>query len=252
MVSGGVASPTDRIDSTQFGLDEIKAAVDEATAANVYVMAHAYTARAINRALECGVKSIEHGNLLDDSSLELFKRCDAFLVPTLSTYSALSKEGLEFGLPPAAHAKVDSVLDAGLQAVASAHKAGVNLVYGTDLLGGMHRYQLQEFWIRSQVQPVSDVIRSATVVAARLFGMEGKLGVVAVGAHADLLVLDGDPLQDLSLLAGPSELVPEKRESGEEKRDSGERGNGNGTSRNAGPSLLVVMKGGVIHRNQLS
>jgi imidazolonepropionase-like amidohydrolase len=238
MVSGGVASPTDRIDSTQFGLDEIRAAVEECTAANVYVMAHAYTARAIKRALECGVKSIEHGNLLDDESLEIFTRKGAFLVPTLSTYSALNREGLEYGLPPSAHAKVASVLGAGLEAVARAHKAGVKLVYGTDLLGGMHRYQLQEFWIRTQVQSISDVIRSATVVAAELFGMDGKLGVVAVGAHADLIVLGGNPLQDLSVLAGPCELV--------------EGGGGGSSSGISGRALLAVMKGGVLLHNQLT
>src|SRR5215831_6312030 len=99
MLSGGVASPTDRVDSTQFSVDEIRAAVEEAEAANIYVLGHAYTARAIQRGLLCGVRSIEHGNLMDDSIPPLFLEHQAFYVPTLATYSALAARGREFGLP---------------------------------------------------------------------------------------------------------------------------------------------------------
>jgi imidazolonepropionase-like amidohydrolase len=203
MVSGGVASPTDRIDSTQFSSDEIRAAVAEAEAANIPVMAHAYTARAINRALRCGVDSIEHGNLLDDSSIELLREPGKFLVPTLSTYRAMADEGLAAGMPPALHAKVFQVLDAGLQALERAHRGGVTLVYGSDLLGPMHRHQLLEFALRGEVQAPIDVIRAATVNAAALFRRSGELGVVAEGARADLLVVEGDPLRDLAVLRDP-------------------------------------------------
>ena len=98
MLSGGVASPTDRVDSVQFSREEIRAAVEEAEAANLYVAGHAYTSRAINRGLECGVRSIEHGNLMESSSLPLFQESGAFYVPTLATYSALASRGREFGL----------------------------------------------------------------------------------------------------------------------------------------------------------
>ena len=135
MASGGVSSPTDRIDSTQYSMEEMRAAVEEAEAANRYVAAHAYTARAINRALEAGVRSIEHGNLLDDESLRLFLEKDAFLVPTLVTYWALKEEGRSFGLTEEMWAKVDSVLTSGLEAIARAHEAGVKMAFGTDLLG---------------------------------------------------------------------------------------------------------------------
>lgn len=203
MVSGGVASPTDRIDSTQFSVDELKAAVEEAEAANIPVMAHAYTARAINRALRCGVDSIEHGNLLDASSIDLFRQTGKFLVPTLSTYRAIADEGLQAGMPKELHAKVFQVLDSGLSALEAAHRGGVKLVYGTDLLGAMHRHQLMEFAIRGEVQAPIDVIRAATVNAAELFRMSGEIGVVAEGARADLLVVDGDPLRDLGVLQDP-------------------------------------------------
>ncbi len=204
MVSGGVASPTDRISSTQFALEEIRAAVEEAEAAELYVMAHAYTARAIDRALACGVRSIEHGNLLDEGSIRLLREKRAFLVPTLATYRALAAEGVDAGMPKPLVDKVHEVLDAGIRALELAHRNGVAIVYGTDLLGSMHRHQLSEFAIRAEVQSPLDILRSATVRAAELFRMEGEIGVVAPGARADLLVLDGNPLEDLGVLQNPS------------------------------------------------
>ncbi len=203
MVSGGVASPTDRIGSTQFSLEEITAAVEEAEAAEIYVMAHAYTARAVNRALACGVRSIEHGNLIDEDSVALFRKHDAFLVPTLSTYHALAREGVEAGLPKELHAKIYDVLDAGSKALELAHRSGVKLVYGTDLLGSMHKYQMTEFAIRGEIQKPIDVIRAATCNAAELFNEVGEVGVVAPGARADLLIIDGNPLDDIGLMQDP-------------------------------------------------
>ena len=154
-------------------MEELRAVVEEARAANRYVTGHAYTAAAINRGLEAGVGCIEHGNLMDRSSVELFQRTGAFYVPTLATYAALAEEGLEHGMPADQHAKVFEVLDAGLGALELAHRAGLPIAYGTDLLGGMHRRQLTELTLRSEVQPAADVLRSATTVAARLVGPGG-------------------------------------------------------------------------------
>jgi imidazolonepropionase-like amidohydrolase len=170
-------------------------------------MAHAYTARAINRALECGVDSIEHGNLLDESSVELFLKHDKFYVPTLAIYRALADEGIEAGLPKEFHPKVFHVLDAGGRALELAHRGGVKTVYGTDLLGQMHRRQLEEFALRSDVQGPIAVIRSATVTAAELFRRGGEIGVVTPGARADLLVVDGDPLRDIGVLQKPERFL---------------------------------------------
>ncbi|MFE1099470.1 amidohydrolase family protein [Nocardiopsis alba] len=207
MLSGGVASPTDRIDSTQSSEDELRAVVEEAEAANRYVTGHAYTARAVNRGLRLGVRCIEHGNLIDRSSVELFVEHGAFLVPTLVTYRELSRQGAENGLPAESQAKVDTVLHRGLEALRMAHEGGVRLAFGTDLLGGMQEHQSGEFAIRGQVQPAADVIRSATTEAAALLGLEGEIGTLRAGARADLLVVDGDPIADLSLLAEPERGV---------------------------------------------
>jgi imidazolonepropionase-like amidohydrolase len=201
MASGGVASPTDRIDSTQYSISEIEAAVEEAVAANRYVTAHAYTGRSINRALRAGVRGIEHGNLLDDESIELFGEHQAFLTMNLVTYWALQEEGRDFGLSQANWDKVSAVLDNGMTALRKAYEGGVNLTFGTDLLGGMQRHQAREFAIRAKVMPAIEVIRSATSTAAKLLQREHELGVIAPGAAGDFVVTDTDPLVDINVLA---------------------------------------------------
>jgi len=205
MLSGGVASPTDRVDRTQFSEDEIRAAVGEAEAANIYVCGHAYTARAVERGLRCGVRSIEHGNLMSERSAALFVEHAAFYVPTLVTYSTLAEHGREHGLSETSHRKVFDVLEQGLHALEMAHRAGASIAYGTDLLGPMHGWQSREFRIRAEVQPAADVIRSATRVGSRLLRLDGRIGVVAPGAWADLLVVDGNPLEDIGVLAEPEQ-----------------------------------------------
>jgi imidazolonepropionase-like amidohydrolase len=201
MASGGVASPTDRIDSTQYSISEIEAAVEEAVAANRYVTAHAYTGRSINRALRAGVRGIEHGNLLDDESIDLFGEHDAFLTMNLVTYWALQEEGRDFGLSQANWDKVSAVLDNGMNALRKAYEGGVNLTFGTDLLGGMQRHQAREFAIRAKVMPAIEVVRSATLTAAKLLQREHELGVIAPGAAGDFVVTDNDPLVDINVLA---------------------------------------------------
>ncbi|MDQ6670013.1 MAG: amidohydrolase family protein, partial [Chloroflexota bacterium] len=137
---------------------------------------------------------------------------------TLVTYSALAEEGRAFGLPQSSFDKVFDVLDAGLRALEMAHRAGVSIAYGTDLLGGMHVHQLRELTIRAQVQPAADILRSVTLVGARLLRMADRIGRVMPGMLADLLVIDGDPLSDLALLGRP-ECVPMIMKGGRVYRD---------------------------------
>jgi imidazolonepropionase-like amidohydrolase len=207
MASGGVASPTDRITSTQFSVEEITAAVEEAEAASLYVMAHAYTARAIARAVRCGVRSIEHGSLIDSETMDLMVEQGAYLVPTMSTHQALAEEGVTAGMPKALCDKVFEVMDAGRRNLPEAWRRGVKMVYGTDLLGSMHRQQLLEFALRGEFQRPLEVIRSATTVAAELFQMDGEIGVVAPGACADMLVYDRNPADDLGVLQAPERFL---------------------------------------------
>jgi imidazolonepropionase-like amidohydrolase len=206
-LSGAVDSPSDRVDSTQFSIEELRAIVEEATAANIYVTGHAYTSRAINRGLECGVRCIEHGNLMDSSSIPLFKQYGAFYVPTIVTYYALARKSEAGDLPADIAGKLQDVIHGAIGALEMAHNAGIPIVYGTDLFADTHDQQLQEFVIRSEVQPPADLIRSATSTAAELLRMVGQVGVVAPGAFADLLVVDGNPLEDIRVLTTPERTL---------------------------------------------
>src|SRR5262249_21737918 len=152
---------------------------------------------------ECGVRSIEHGNLLDESCVPLFHEHAAFYVPTLVTYSALAETGLEVGLPVDSHRKVFDVLDAGLHALELAHRGGVSIAFGTDLLGAMQTWQSREFAIRARVQPALEIVRAATSVGAKLLNLEGQVGTLSPNAFADLIVVDGNPLDDVQCLSEP-------------------------------------------------
>ena len=203
MAGGGVSSPTDPIDGTQFSVEELRAAVEEAEAANLYALAHAYSPRAVTRAVQAGVRSIEHGNLIDEATARIMKTHGTYLVPTLSTYAALADEGQRLGWSQAMLDKLQSVQSRGLHAVKLARAEGVPVVFGTDLLGHMHARQSGEFMLRAAALSPVEVLQSATITAARLMGQEGSIGQIVAGAWADLLVMEGEPTQDLALLADP-------------------------------------------------
>jgi imidazolonepropionase-like amidohydrolase len=205
LASGGVASPYDPIWNLQYSEEEVRAIVEEAHAWHTYVLAHAYSPEAIRRSIDFGVRSIEHGNLIDRATAEHVAGANGFVVPTLVTYDALHRHGREFGFSEISMAKLAEVREAGLGSLELLQRAGVKIGYGTDLLGPMHRYQSREFVLRAEAMAPFDIIRSATIVNAELLNRAGELGVVAPGARADLIAVDGDPLADISLLDGQGE-----------------------------------------------
>ena len=208
MANGGCASPTDPIHFFGFSREELLAVVEEAQSAGTYVSAHLYTDDAIRRCVEAGVHSLEHCNLIKADTAKLAAKRGCFAVPTLVTYDKLASEGGSLGFPPDSIAKVEVVRAAGMESLAIMKKAGLPMAYGSDLLGEMHRHQSEEFVIRGRVLPAHEIIASATSVAAKLCRMEGKIGTVAAGAFADLVVVDGDPLKDLSLLTRQGAHMP--------------------------------------------
>jgi len=208
MANGGCASPTDPIHFLGFSRGELEAIVEEAQMAGTYVSAHIYTDEAIRRCVEAGVHSLEHCNLITPQTAALAAAKGAVAVPTLVTYDKLASEGLSLGFPPDSIAKVENVRAAGMESLAIMRKAGLPMAYGSDLLGAMHRHQSEEFVIRGRALPAHEVIAAATHVAAKLLRQEGKLGAIVPGAHADLVVVDGDPLQDLSLLTAQGRHMP--------------------------------------------
>jgi imidazolonepropionase-like amidohydrolase len=199
MASGGAASPSDPIWMTQYSEAEIRAAVEEAARWRTYVMAHAYTPDAIARCVRLGVRSIEHGNHIDAATAALVHEHGAFVVPTLSTYTALKNTGAAFGWGEDLLGKIREVEATGLRSLTICKEAGVQMGFGTDLLGKMHVRQCDEFTIRQQVLEPIEILRSATSVNAELLGKKGELGAVVVGAAADLILVQGNPAEDLSL-----------------------------------------------------
>lgn len=207
MAGGGVATPSDPIDMVQYTEAEIRAAVEEAQARRTYAFAHAYIPEAIERAVRAGVRSIEHGNLIDEASAKFMAQQGCYLVPTLVTYDQIAEFGKKLRFPEESLKKLDAVFGAGLGALEIAKRAGVKMGFGTDLLGETHPAQSKEFVLRAQVLPAAEIIASATLVNAELLGQAGKLGVLAPGAHADLLLVDGDPLADIGVLNGQGERM---------------------------------------------
>lgn len=205
MSSGGVASPTDAIDTVQFTPEEIRAITACAANNNTYVTAHAYTPRAIRQAVENGVRGIEHGNLLDRETAEYMAAQGAYLTPTLTTYAAMANERYKGYMPAGAMEKNLQVLDAGLRGLKIAADAGVRICYGSDLLGYLGEAQSDEFALRKRVLSAVEILRSATTTPAGMNGLEGKVGRVEDGCVADLLVLNANPLDDIAVLGKPEE-----------------------------------------------
>ncbi|MBI3506564.1 MAG: amidohydrolase family protein [Proteobacteria bacterium] len=222
MMSGGVASPYDPLDSLQFSDGEVKAAVEEAEAFGRYVCAHAYSAKAITRAAKFGVRTIEHGNLIDDASAKLMASKDMFLVANLVTYYAMKERAAKWGMSAESLEKNDLVLEGGLKSLEICKRNGVPVAYGTDLLGELHWDQSREFTIRQAVLQPMEIIRSATLIGADILRMPGKVGTLKPGAYADMILVDGNPLKNLALLG------------------------------DQGKHLAMIMKGGRMHKKLLN
>jgi imidazolonepropionase-like amidohydrolase len=200
-VSGGVASPSDPLDCVQYTLDEVRAAVQEAKHRRTYVAAHAYLPESIQMAIEGGVHTIEHGNLIDEPTARLMVSNDAVLVPTLVTYEAMQDVGAALGLPAANQAKNEIVFEAGLRSLELASAAGIEIGFGTDLIGETQPRQNREFAIRAEVQPARDILNSMYVVNPRLMGLEGEIGTLAPGARGDVVVSRRNPLEEIVALS---------------------------------------------------
>jgi imidazolonepropionase-like amidohydrolase len=208
MANGGVASPNDPIHALGYSRDEIRAAVEEAQNAGLYVAAHLYTDEAIARAVDCGVHSLEHCNLIRPETARRAAAAGAVAVPTLVTYEALAREGEKFGLGPESLAKIETVRKGGMASLTIMREAGLPMAFGSDLLGPLQRHHCQEWEIRARVLPTPEIIRSATLLGAKLCGLAGEAGAIVPGALADLLVVDDDPYRDLSVLQRDGAHMP--------------------------------------------
>jgi imidazolonepropionase-like amidohydrolase len=200
MCGGGVASLSDPLHMLQFTAEEIQAITKTAANLNTYVTAHTYTSKAIRHAVDNGVMGIEHGNFVDPETAKYCAAKGVVFTPTLITYHGMSIPPFDSFLDEAGRAKNKEVLASGVEALKICSEAGVMLCYGSDLLSGMHSLQNGEFSLRSKALSAADILRSATVNAAKLLRMEGKLGAIRKDAIADLLILDENPLEDITVL----------------------------------------------------
>ncbi|KAL7784638.1 hypothetical protein V8C37DRAFT_395504 [Trichoderma ceciliae] len=207
MTSGGVASPTDKLDHIQFTAAEIRAITEVAETYNTYVTAHAYTPRSIKHAVDNGVKGIEHGNLIDKETAEYMAKNNVWFTPTLITYHAMGSDKYAGFLPPTNRQKNREVLEQGLQSLRLADEAGVTICHGSDLLGPLWVEQSKEFGLRAQALSAKKILQGATVNAARMLKQENFLGQIKNGFAADVLVLDGNPLENITLLDEPEKHV---------------------------------------------
>jgi imidazolonepropionase-like amidohydrolase len=201
MGSGGVASPTDPIWMNQYREDEIRAIVGECVERRSYASAHCHPASAVRRCVEFGVRAIEHGTLIDAETAAFVVERGAFIVPTMVVIHALVELGRELGFPPQSQEKAEFAVKQAISGLDLMRTAGVKVVYGTDLLGSTYTQQCREFLLRREVFTPLELMRQATSTAAEMMLMDGQIGCVKVGSRADLLVVDGDPLADIGLLA---------------------------------------------------
>jgi len=222
-VSGGVVFPAESPTRYEFSKAELAAAVEEAEARGTYVMAHVYTDQGVRRCLELGVRSIEHGNYMSEDTVAAIAEKDAFPDPTFISLVQRFESASETNLPSAIVANLQRTIASGKQVYAWAKKHQVPIGLGTDLWGPeAQRSALRELELRMELDTAPNILRSATTVNAELLQQKSQLGTVAVGAHADLLVVDGNPLADIRVLTAPER------------------------------NLKLIMKGGAIYKNELA
>jgi imidazolonepropionase-like amidohydrolase len=206
MASGGAMSPADELDTTQYTVAEMRAAVEEAQAVGKYVLAHAYSDTAVRNAVAAGVRSIEHGNLIRESAATAIKEADAFIVPTMITYEAIYREGKRYGIGDHQIQKIDVARQQSLRGLEYAYRAGCKIGSGSDLLGDMMVQRAAEFELKGEVMTPMEVLLSATKVNAELFRMAARIGSVEPGKYADLIVVAGNPLKNLRVFQNQENL----------------------------------------------
>jgi len=206
-VSGGVVSLTDRLEDTQFTVEELKAAVEEADARDTYVTAHAHNVRGIRNGLEAGVRCFEHGTFLDAETATAIAEAGARFVPTLAVAHLMAEEWEAWGLPKDVAARIEGIEEAMSGAVKLAYDAGVIMGSGSDLIGPEQRRRGLEITLKARIIGPMDAIVSATQTNARIIGADDRLGTLEPGKLADVIVIRGNPLDDPELFDDSDRVV---------------------------------------------
>jgi imidazolonepropionase-like amidohydrolase len=199
-VSGGVMSPTGRLDHLQYTAAEIRAAVETAEAQHRYVLAHCHPDGAIRRASECGVRSVEHCSFITEETAAFMVERGTYAVPTLAVAKGLIDNAAQLGLLKANQEKMKGIWEPMLRSMEILKRAGVKVGFGSDVSGQLQDRQCSEFTLRSDIFSSYEILVSATSMAAEIMHEDGNIGVVAPGAHADIIVVDENPLDDVRVL----------------------------------------------------
>ncbi|MBS0421057.1 MAG: amidohydrolase family protein [Proteobacteria bacterium] len=201
MGSGGVMSPSGQLENVQFSDEEIRTVVAECARQEKYVAAHCHSNLAIRRCTELGVRTIEHGTLIEADTARLIAQTGNYIVPTLAVIGALLQDGREMGLPEANLRKLRVLHERMITSLGHMNAAGCKLGFGTDLLARQHTRQGLEFTMRKEVFSPYEILHQATALSAELLRVEDQLGQIKAGYLADLLVVNGNPLENIELLA---------------------------------------------------
>lgn len=201
MASGGCTSPTDDVRHPQFTVEELRAVVYEARVRDTYVMAHAYTPTSIMNCMDAGVRTIEHGNDIDEAAAAAVARTGAYVVPTIATYELMARDGACGGMPADQIEMVERVLKSAYTSLEILVAAGAKIGSGSDVLGIHQPLRSRELEFKSRILGPLDTITATTRTNAEILGRGSDLGTIDIGKIADLIIVDGDPLDDITVLA---------------------------------------------------
>ena len=203
VATGGILSVGDAVNAPQYGDDEMKALVDEATRLGRKVMAHAHGGAGLLAAVNAGAASIEHGSLVDDAAIAAMKAHGTYLVPTLIILEEIVTDGARKGVPANSIAKATAIAAERRIRLRKAYQSGVKFALGTDATSDIHGRNGEEFKYMVDILGATpmEAITIGTMNAATLLGVEKDFGSVTVGKVADIVAVQGNPLQDIALLA---------------------------------------------------
>lgn len=205
-VTGGVVGGNDRLTDTQFTVEEIAVAVQEAEARGTYVTVHAHNNEGIRNAVEAGARCVEHGTDLDEPTAALMAARGVALVPTFAVVERLLHDPAAAGLDESARDRVAGVRERMARALAVAKEAGVRIGLGSDLIGPAQDRRGEELGLRAQLETPMDALVAATKTNAEIIGL-AEVGVIAPGKQADLVLWNGNPLEDPNIFADPANAV---------------------------------------------
>ena len=203
MATGGVLSAGDDPGSIELTYEEMKAAIDVAKSRGRISSAHCHGAIGIKESARAGITAVEHGTLMDEECVDIMKKYGTYLVPTLSAGYLIAENGLESGIPAYAVEKAEMVVKRHFESTRMAREAGIKICFGTDTSTpfNYHGKQAREFELMMRTgMGAMDALLTATVNAAELLKMQGQVGVLAAGAYADVVAVNGDPLSDISTM----------------------------------------------------